>query len=116
MTVTSTDLATYVGAGQDEYADLLADCLLEAVALVEKYLTTGTDDAGQPILASVPEAIQDRAVKEVAADLFNRRNAPNGIVQQQFATTDGYGTTAMRINRDPMAPAYPILRRWVLPW
>lgn len=115
--VSVADVKAYVGSTDPEYDDLLANCLAEATELVEKYITRVYWDAiTQAYLhdaAYVPDVILDRAFLEVAADLFNRRNAPNGIQNAQFALE---GATPMRINRDPMAPAYPLLRRYVLPW
>lgn len=105
MTVTLSDVQVYVGAEADEHVDLLTNCLAEAGAMVTKFVGGSL----------VPEAILDRATLEVAADLFNRREAPNGITNAQYATADGFAA-GMRINRDPMAAAYEILRRWVLPW
>lgn len=117
MAVTLADLKLHVGATEDDYDAMLADHLLEAQALVGKY-AKAWDETTETFVShpSIPEAVLDRAVLEVAADLFNRRNAPNGIMNQQFATTDGVGYGAVRIARDPMAAAYKILARWVLPW
>lgn len=106
MAVILEDLKSYVGSTETEYDGLLSDCLLEATALVDKFVGS----------RAVPGVIMDRAYTEVAADLFNRRNAPNGIMNQQFATMDGVGSAPVRIARDPMAPAYKILARWVTPW
>ena len=123
MTATTSRLASYVGAQETEYGELLADCLAEAQALVDQFnrkrnpAWDGTDPAvEQYVPSAAPEAVVDRAVIEVGADLFNRRNAPNGIVNGQFANYGGDQAAAVRINRDPMAPAYPILRRWVGAW
>ena len=107
MAITTDDVKAYVGASDSEHDALIADCLLEAQALVAKYVG----------VAAVPAPILDRAHLEVAADLFNRRNAPNGIVNQQFAMADGgVGGQAVRVTRDPMKAAYGLLGRWVLPW
>jgi hypothetical protein len=46
-----------------------------------------------------------RAILECGSELFYRRNAPSGITQ--FATPDGQ--SAVRVARDPMVGAYPIL-------
>ena len=54
--------------------------------------------------AEVPEVILDRAIIEVASELYNRQSAPNGI--SQFSAPDG---SAIRVARDPMVAAYPIL-------
>lgn len=117
MAVEIADLRTYVGASEGEYDTLLADCLLEAQAMVDHYRTLGVDAVTLlPVMAAVPEPILDRAVKEVAAGLFDRRNAPSGVLPQQFATTDGVGVTQARVPRDPLAPAYGLLRRFVGAW
>lgn len=116
MAVTSTKLATYVGASEDEYTELLADCLSEAQALVDKFNRKWDDVVAGYVPSDAPTAVVDRAILEVAADLFNRRNAPNGIVNGQFANFGGDQAAAVKIARDPMEAAYPILRRWVAPW
>lgn len=56
--------------------------------------------------ATVPSAILDRAVLEVGSELFHRRQAPSGIAQ--FATAEGQ--SPIRVARDPMIAAYPILQ------
>ena len=106
MAKTWEDLKTFVGSDEYEYDSLFEECFEEAQALVSKYVGA----------AVVPEVILDRAYLEVGADLFNRRSAPNGIQNQQYATVDGVGFAPMRISRDPLAAAYKILGRWVLPW
>lgn len=89
-------LRDYVGApqGLDSYLD---DCLMVADALV-------TQDAPD----SVPEAVRTRAVIEVAAELFHRRNAPNGI--KSFGDLDG--AAAIRVARDALVAARPLLDPW----
>jgi hypothetical protein len=72
----------------------------------------GLEDYAGP----VPERVLDRATREVASDLFARRNAPNGIVNQQFAGADGPSSGPARIHRDPLTPAYPLLTRWAVPF
>lgn len=100
--VDAARLRAFVGAGPGEHDELIADCVDEAAQLCSDFA------AG----VQVPMAAARRAVLEVAADLFHRRNAPNGV--QQFALVDG-GYAPQRIARDPMAPAYPLLRRYVMP-
>lgn len=65
---------------------------------------------------NVPASVLDRATREVCSDLFTRRQAPHGVVNAQFAGGDGPGATPVRINRDPLAGAYPLLARWVVPF
>lgn len=85
----------YVGAATTDDA-FLSRCLAEAQQLVTKYIGTSL----------VPRAVEDRAVVDVAAELFHRRQAPGGIAQ--FATFDGQ--SPVRMSRDPMQAAYPLLR------
>lgn len=87
-------LRGYVNAtGDDEF---LAACWAEAEALVVRYIGAS---------ALPPERIVTRATLEVGAELFHRRQAPGGITQ--FATVDG--PSPVRLARDPMLAAYPIL-------
>lgn len=106
MAITLTDVKAYVGADGDDYDALLTDCLAQAVVLVTKYVGS----------AVVPADVLDLAHLIVTADLFARREAPNGITNQQYATLDGIGQSPVRIARDPLAGAYKVLQRWVLPW
>lgn len=89
-------LATYVNAGTSD--DFVAECAAEAEELIEHYIGS----------ADVPKTVRDRAVLEVGSELYNRRNAPNGIAQ--FATPDA---APIRVARDPLVGAYPILRHYV---
>lgn len=95
MSVTAADLLTYVNGSASD-TTFAEGCLAEAVELVSLYVGD----------AVVPESIRDRAVKEVGSELFHRRQAPNGIAQ--FATPDA---APLRVARDPMVGAYPILNR-----
>jgi len=52
--------------------------------------------------------VLERAYLEVGSELFHRRSAPNGVMQ--FTTLDG---SAIRVARDPMVGAYPLLKRFV---
>ena len=108
MAATLEDLKKYVGSEEVEYDDLLATALVDAALLVNAHVGSQ--------VAAVPEAILDRCYLIVAADLFERRNAPNGIANQQYATVDGVGMAPMRVARDPLAGVYHLLRKWVTPW
>lgn len=56
--------------------------------------------------AVVPQLILDRAVLEVAAELYHRKNAPNGIKSY----SDSFdGTSAIRVARDALVAARPLL-------
>jgi hypothetical protein len=91
-------LKTYVGAPNTDDT-FVADCWDEAVALVTKFVGTATVNAD----------VLNRAYIECGSELFHRRSAPNGVAQ--FATLDG--GSAVRVARDPMIAAYPILVPWV---
>lgn len=95
--VTAADLAAYVtGSATDPF---IAACCTQAGELVAAYVGD----------AVIPAAVADRAALEVAAELFHRRQAPGGITQ--FATPDG--GSAVRMARDPMVAAYPLLNRYL---
>jgi hypothetical protein len=59
--------------------------------------------------ATVNADVLLRAKIECGSELFHRRSAPNGIAQ--FATLDG--GSAVRVARDPMIGAYPLLTPYV---
>lgn len=91
-------LAPFVGANQaDSY---ITSCATEAVELV-------THHVGK---CDVPGSVLERAALEVGADLYHRRTARNGIAG--FEDTE-VGTSPIRINRDPLTPARPILAPWL---
>jgi hypothetical protein len=92
------DLKAYVGAPASDDA-FVADCWTEASALVAKFVGTATVNAD----------VLNRAKIECGSELYHRRSAPNGLAQ--FATLDG--GSAVRVARDPMIAAYPILVAWV---
>lgn len=100
MATTAAGLRAYVNTSEVDDA-FLASTLAEAQALVGAYVGT----------AEVPEPIVDRAVLEVGSELFHRRQAPNGVAQ--FA--GDLGAAPIRIARDPMVGAYPLLGRYVGP-
>lgn len=85
-------LAAYVGVEPDEY---VAECVEAATDLVAEHVGA----------AKVPESVMARAVREVGAELFHRKSAPSGV--KQFATE--FGGTPLRIARDPMVAARPLL-------
>lgn len=89
----SLDLGEYVGANPGDEG-FVAACLVEATALVEQFIGS----------REVPAPIKARAVLEVGSELFHRRQAPNGIAQFQ-----GLDASPVRVARNPMVAAYPIL-------
>lgn len=102
-------LKEYVKAS-DSDDDFLSDCWEEAIELVGNHV--GGRDAEKRIAAVelIPSSVIARAYLEVGSELFHRRAAPNGI--SQFASPDG---TPVRVARDPMVGAYPILAPYMPP-
>ncbi|WP_405472370.1 hypothetical protein [Paenarthrobacter ilicis] len=96
----ATTLAQYVKAVDADSA-FVASCAAEALALV-------TAEIGK--VTTVPAEIKARAVLEVGAELFHRRQSRNGI-----AGLDNTDATPMRIARDPMKAAYPLLNPFLGP-
>lgn len=98
MTVAVEQARQYVGAAASDDT-FLGSCIAEAAALVARFIG----------LATIPDEVEDRAVLEVCSELFHRRQAPSGIAQ--FATIDG--ASPIRVARDPMVAAYPLLTPYV---
>ena len=97
--MSSADLKAYVGSTAAVDDSFVESCWDEASELVAAYVG-GT---------VVPGFVMDRAILEVGAELFHRRSAPGGITQ--FATLEG--PSPVRMARDPMLGAYPILDRYL---
>jgi len=91
------DLKAYVNGAEDDL-EFIESCEVQAYALVDGFVGTAT----------VPSTVLERAYLEVGSELFHRRSAPNGVMQ--FTTLDG---SAIRVARDPMVGAYPLLKRFV---
>lgn len=96
---TWTDLKTAVGA-RDDLDAFTETCWDTAVELVERYIGDNF----------VPDVVQDKAKLNVGAELFNAKDAKNGIAQ--FASFDGQN--AARIPRDPMVAGYGLLNPWLV--
>lgn len=107
MTISTERLRDEVGAGPSNDA-VIDECL----AVAHELLLQHVGDEG----LEVPASVFDRAWLVAAVDLFNQSQAPNGVLSQQFDTGDG-STTAVpiRVSRDPLAGAYPLLRSYVSP-
>jgi len=91
-------LKAYVGA-PDSDNTFVSQCWDEAHTLVDHFCGT----------VVVPANVLNRAKIECGSELYHRRSAPNGVAQ--FATLDG--GSAVRVARDPMVGAYPILMPYV---
>ncbi|GAA4155928.1 hypothetical protein GCM10022286_05580 [Gryllotalpicola daejeonensis] len=99
MTVTASDLATYLGVPDSEDA-FVDTCLTRAQTFVGEMVGTRT----------VPGDVLDQAVTEMAAELYNRKNVKNGVVQ--FADLSG-SSGAVRQARDPRIAARAVLRPYL---
>lgn len=97
----TVDLAGYLGETSAAEAPLIAECEESALELVTQHVGGAT----------VPDSVLRVAVREVGADLFHRRKSRNGVTT--FA--GGEGVTPIRLNRDPLTAAYPILRPYLPP-
>lgn len=94
----ATALGLYVGMTDAQVGDgsaYLAQCLAEAGGMVGNHIG-GSD---------VPEYAHYRAVLEVAAELYYRRQARGGISMYTNTETP----VPVRLARDPMKAAYDIL-------
>jgi hypothetical protein len=98
----ATDLTWYVQA-KNEDEDYARESEGVAQQLVEDFI----GGAGNPF--GVPADVVARAVLEVGADLYYRKASRNGVVQLA-----GVDPQIFRLNRDPMAAAYPLLRRYLV--
>lgn len=80
------------------------------VAIAERAWSTASALVANFVRSSVvPEEVTTEAILQCGSEIWHRRQAPNGI--QQFATPDG--TSAIRVARDPMLAAYPLLIPYV---
>lgn len=94
-------LAQYVQApASDPY---LASCAATATDMVVAHCG--------PAVIDVPRRVLDRAVLEVAANLYHRRATLGGVTGLEDTET----TMGESVPRNPMTPAYPILRPYMWP-
>ena len=92
---------------------LLTRCLVLATTLVVTYLA---DNLEAEDVAAVPSNVHDQAVLTAAADLFHQSKAPNGVAMQEYDVGDGdVSATPIRISRDPLRGARPVLDMYVGP-
>lgn len=99
MAVTEAELGEYVSDPGESGKGYRVKCVARAGVLLAGYIGAVT----------VPEEIRDLALLEVAADIFHRKTTRNGVA--------GFGDMELapiRISRDPLAAAYPILDNYVV--
>lgn len=105
MTVTKEQVRTKINASARAVTDDEIQAAIDvAMALVNAHVDQ----------AEVPPEVLDRAVLLVAVEQINQDKAPNGVLNQVYDT--GLGEEArlpVRVGRDPMKPAYPVLDPWV---
>lgn len=89
------------GNATDQDDAYISQCLAEAEELVDAF-TAGED---------IPVISKNKAKLLTLSALYHQRNAPNGI--QQFADFGG-AVNVVRVARDPMIAAYPILARFMV--
>lgn len=104
--VTVQDLANYINQGAIE--DGMADDLAVATELVLEYVS-----AHVPTAVHVPDAVHDRAVVLAAENLWGRRQAPTGQLNEAWG--NGEVAAPIRVSRDALAPVYPLLAQWTTP-
>jgi len=94
------EVAAYVGGVP--VTDYLKGCVAVASQAVACHIGA----------CQVPKETRRRAVMEVAAELYHRKSAPNGI--KNYA--DGLdGVAAVRVARDAMVAARPLLAPYLTP-
>lgn len=93
-------LREYVGVLDGKDDAIVQSSYETAVDLVKGYVGSST----------VPDSIRARAVLEVGSELYHRKNAPNGVAQ--FQTFDA---APIRVARDPMVAARPLLAPFLRP-
>lgn len=101
-TTPATTLDWYVQALGDDTA-FAAESATVAQTMVDDFIGGASNPFG------VPDEVVARAVLEVGADLYYRKASRNGV-----ATIEGVEPQMFRLNRDPMAAAYPLLRRYLV--
>lgn len=106
MSVTAQDFADYANQGNLDPA--MDRIITQAADLVDEYMR-----ANVPEGVMVPPSIEDQAIIEAAANLWDRRLAPGGQLNQAFG--DGEVAAPIRISRDPLAPVRPLLAQWTTP-
>lgn len=103
MAVGVGDLVALVNCGLDD--DLvLQQCLAFGVAVVGKHTS-------RVAVGVIPQVILDEAILTAAADQFQRRKAPNGVLNV-YDAGDG-SPVPVRVGRDPLAAIRPLLAPWV---
>lgn len=97
MALDAAKLRNHAHAGGQVSDDELNDCLESAAELLKELIDKKV----------VPSKTLERAQMLVANEMLQQDLAPNGLLNQQF--DNGNETIPIRIGRDPLRPAYPLL-------
>lgn len=98
MAVDWTNLKAMLNTRYESDADV-EHCWDFAVVLVDKYCGA----------SPVPQVVKEEAYLLVGAEMWDRRKAPENPGQ-----VSPEGDVSVRLSRDPLTPAFPILERWVV--
>lgn len=109
MAVTAADLLNEVGAEATDQ-NLAQRCVTRALLFVVRY----QQDSDPEALITIPADVVDEAVLRCAEDIFTRSKSTNGVMMTNFDGAED-GGVVVRVGRDPLAPVYPIFRRWYNP-
>lgn len=108
MTVTAEQLRQQLNAAPRELADLQRT-LDAARALVDEYVRGYAVTPDEEI----PEPVLDDAYLASGQDLWNRRKAPYGIVNEQYTAGElGQAAAPIRLSRDPASAFRHLLSLW----
>jgi len=100
MALDAARLRAHANAGLQISDTQLNDCLETAGELLKELI-------GDKV---VPPKTLERAQMLVANECLQQDLAPNGLLNQQFDA--GTETVPIRIGRDPLTPAYPLLAQF----
>ena len=108
MAIDVDELCTEVGADADQDDSRLTRSLAAAEILLDRYVERNIIDPADP----VPVAIYDLAHLRIAVDDFNRSQAPNGMLEQQFDDSRDGAAVTRRVSTDPYRTARHLLYPW----
>jgi hypothetical protein len=104
MAVTAAELRAHAKVSETTAPDsVLNQCIATAGEQLKTYVGTNV----------VPAATMARAELLVANECLQQNLAPNGVLNQSY--DQGDGSVPLRIGRDPLSPAYPLLSQYVPP-
>jgi len=112
MAVTVAQLLARLGAEESE-AEEAARVLALTEHLVLDYLTEHTPDPLVPL--AIPETVRDEAVLRGAVDLYNKTQAPNGVLMTTYDDSGDGSAVALRVSSDPLHSVRTMLAPYVAP-